>query len=382
MGSDGGIAGAVSHLDCVERLGERTNLVDLDEDRVGSAELDSLLEVLNVGDEEIVADELALRTDGLGESHPAVPVSFSHTIFDRVDRILLDETLEVLDLLCARTDSTLLAFLPGVVVLAVLVELGSSAVHSNRDILTRLVTSLLDGRDDAIESVFDRVECRGEATFVTDCGREVASLENLLEAVEHLSTATETFLEALSADGADHELLESDRRIRVGAAVDDVHHRNGEGVGVGAADVAVKGKTEGSCCCLSDCERDAEDGVSAELRLGRRAVELEHELVDAALIASAKADELRCDDLVNIGHSLGDALAEIALGVAVAQFKSFVDAGGRPGRDGRATKSAVLEDDVDFNRGVSARIDNFPRDDFLNCSVHFIPFFMGKAAIF
>ena len=78
---DGRVAGAVGHLDGVERLGERADLVDLDEDRVGGAELDALFEVLDVGDEEVVADELALAADGLGEGHPAVPVVLGHADF-------------------------------------------------------------------------------------------------------------------------------------------------------------------------------------------------------------------------------------------------------------------------------------------------------------
>jgi len=37
-----GVAGLLGHLDGVERLGERTDLVDLDENRVGHALFDAL----------------------------------------------------------------------------------------------------------------------------------------------------------------------------------------------------------------------------------------------------------------------------------------------------------------------------------------------------
>ena len=63
-----GLAGAVAHdasvtgllggLDGLERLGERANLVDLDQDRAGGAQLDALLEALGVGDEQVIADKL------------------------------------------------------------------------------------------------------------------------------------------------------------------------------------------------------------------------------------------------------------------------------------------------------------------------------------
>ena len=53
-----GVAAAVRQLDRVERLGERADLVDLDEDRVGDAGVDAAGEALDVGDEQVVADEL------------------------------------------------------------------------------------------------------------------------------------------------------------------------------------------------------------------------------------------------------------------------------------------------------------------------------------
>ena len=39
---DGGVAGAVGHLDGRDRLGERADLVDLHQDRIGDALLDAL----------------------------------------------------------------------------------------------------------------------------------------------------------------------------------------------------------------------------------------------------------------------------------------------------------------------------------------------------
>ena len=47
------------------------------------------------------------------------------------------------------------------------------------------------------------------------------------------------------------------------AAVDDVHHRDGENIGVGAAKIAVKGKAKFCRCSLCDCEGYAKDSVCA-----------------------------------------------------------------------------------------------------------------------
>ena len=52
--------------------------------------------------------------DELSEELPAFPVIFSHTIFDRIDRILLNEFLEVFSLL-SRSILRTVGLLPGVV---------------------------------------------------------------------------------------------------------------------------------------------------------------------------------------------------------------------------------------------------------------------------
>src|SRR5580693_5530761 len=54
-----GIAGLVGHLDRAERFGQRTDLVDLDQDGVGAAVSDTVGKPRHIGDEQVVADQLA-----------------------------------------------------------------------------------------------------------------------------------------------------------------------------------------------------------------------------------------------------------------------------------------------------------------------------------
>ncbi len=49
--------------------------------------LDAAREDFRVGDEEVVADELAAGADLVGQQFPADPVLLGHTVFDRDDRI-------------------------------------------------------------------------------------------------------------------------------------------------------------------------------------------------------------------------------------------------------------------------------------------------------
>ena len=142
--------------------------------------------------------------------------------------------------------------------------------------------------------------------------------------MENLSTDADSLSLASSADGTDHELLECDRSVRVSTAVDDIHHRNREDIGVGAAEIPVERDLELSCSSLGNRERNTEDSVSTEVRLGRGAVELDHLLVDSPLLESIHSDDCGSNDIVDVLDSLENALAAVALGIAVAKLKSLV----------------------------------------------------------
>ena len=80
MRDDGRVFVLLRELDGVEGLREGADLVDLDEDRVGRAGRDAFLEELDVGDEEIVADELHFVAEGVGEFLPGGPVVFGAAV--------------------------------------------------------------------------------------------------------------------------------------------------------------------------------------------------------------------------------------------------------------------------------------------------------------
>ena len=202
----------------------------------------------------------------------------------------------------------MVAFELRVVVDAILEELRGSTVHSDGDVLTWDVASLFDSLEDRFDSIFRTVERRSEATFVTDSRAETTIVEYLLQSVEDFSTHTETFAEAASTNGADHEFLEGDRSVRVRATIDDVHHRYRQHVGIGTTDIAVEGDVEVLSSSLSDSERYTEDSVSTEVALGLRTIESDHLHVDLALVEDAHTVELRSDDIVDVFHSLEDAL--------------------------------------------------------------------------
>lgn len=151
---------------------------------------------------------------------PALPVVLVETVLDRSDRILVAELLEVLDLtlvvellavrILRHAVGELLVVVEPLAVLLVC-KLRACAVHSDGDILTRLVASVLDGLADALQGVVDTVELRSVTTLVADSCRQAALLQQLAQGVEDLSTAADSLFLSGEVARLDHELLECDR---------------------------------------------------------------------------------------------------------------------------------------------------------------------------
>ena len=147
------------------------------------------------------------------------------------------------------------------------------------------------------------------------------------------------------------------------AAVDDVHHRHGEHLGVGSAEVFEQRRADGGGGGVGVGEGNAEDRVRAELLFVLGAVEFDERLVQRDLIERVHAAQGGGDVVVDRLDGLADALAEIAFLVAVTQFPGFVLAGGSPAGHGGAALDAAFEMDFDFDGGIAAGIEDFQGAD-------------------
>ena len=114
---------------------------------------------------------------------------------------------------------------------------------------------------------------------------------------------------------------------------------------------------------LRDGEGNAEDGVGAELGLGRSAVERDHGLVDGALHGGVHADDGGGDDFVDVLHSLENALAAVT-GTAVAELESLVLTGGGTGRNGGDADDAAVKGNFNFDGRVATGIKDLPAENF------------------
>ena len=216
----------------------------------------------------------------------------------------------------------------------------------------------------------DEVDCRGvvgqigrETAFVAHGRVELAALEHALEVMKHFAAAAKCVAELFKAQRHDHEFLHVDGVIGVLAAVDDVHHRRGQQAGIRAADVAVQRHLAVPCGRMGRGERDAEDRVRAEILLVRRAVQLQHPLVDRDLVHRIQAHELVGNLVVDIGDGGLHALAKKVRFVAVAELPRLVGAGAGTAGHGGGADRVVVQRDIDLDGGIAATIQNLPGVD-------------------
>ena len=130
---------------------------------------------------------------------------------------------------------------------------------------------------------------------------------------------------------------------------------------VGAADVAVQRQAGGLGGSVQSSQGDAQDGVGAQLALVRGAVELDHQVVQSALVSSVHADDLRSDDLVHGLDRVKNTLAAVDGLVAIATLPSLGLTGGGAGRDQAQALGAVFGVQNDLNGRVAAGIENLTR---------------------
>ena len=77
---NGGVTCLLGKLNRGQRLGQRANLVDLDQNGVSGLAVDAALQELGVGDKQVVADKLHFVSDTLGQLVPGCPVVFGQAV--------------------------------------------------------------------------------------------------------------------------------------------------------------------------------------------------------------------------------------------------------------------------------------------------------------
>ena len=172
--------------------------------------------------------------------------------------------------------------------------------------------------------------------------------------MEDFRAIAQGFPESRRTGRNDHEFLEVDGRVGVGAPIDDVHHGDGQNLGVRTAQVAVQGLLQLGRRRLGKRQGNAQNGVGSQFGLVEGAVQGAHEGVRRGLFRRFQADQGRGDDVADIVHSFGDAFALVAGRVAVPEFPGFMFPGGSSAGDARRAYGSAFQINVRLNGGVAA----------------------------
>eukprot|EP00754_Rhynchopus_humris_P045974 Rhum_TRINITY_DN5459_c0_g1::Rhum_TRINITY_DN5459_c0_g1_i1::g.17314::m.17314 len=351
-----------AHLRRVDRLRDRADLVDLEQERVARVALDRLRDALHVRHRQVVADHLGRALQLLRQDGPRLPVVLTERVLDRDERVLLRPALVRLRELLSGHERARLALEGQVVLLGVLVpHLRRGAVHADLDLA--LVAGLLDRLHQQLQRLLTvlAADGRGEAALVADVHgvHAVLLLQDGLQLVVRLRAHAHRLREGRRAGGGDHVLLERQGVAGVASAVDHVEARHREahaGLVAGKLrQVLVQREASVGRGGLGDGHRHTEDGVGAELALVRGAVELAHELVEGLLVHDALARQGAVQRRLHGVHGLLDTLAQVARLVAVPLLAGLPLARRRTaGHD--APEHAVGGVQLDLHRGVSTGV--------------------------
>ena len=248
------------HLDRVKRLAEAADLVDLDEHAVGNALGNPAPQSLDVGHEQVIADQLNPVARQLAQARPAVPIVFGHAVLDRADRVAIAQAGDVGRELVRIKPSALARQC----VDAVGEELRRRDVKRQCHIDTGLETRDGDRLDEQAQGCFVRIQVGSKAALVTHCSRQAPSAQNPAQRVIRLGAPAQRLAEGSGADGHDHELLQVDVVVGVLAAVDDVHHRRRQHMSVRPADVPIQRHSSRRRSGVRSSEGHRQHGVRAE----------------------------------------------------------------------------------------------------------------------
>ena len=235
------------------------------------------------------------------------------------------------------------------------VPLGGRRIDGDFEILAGAVSCLFNGGDDHPERLFVLLEHRRVAALVAHAGhRNLILPEYGLQRMENLRASAQRVMPAPGRDRHDHELLNVHIVGCMRAAVEDIHHRTRQNLGVASADIAIQADAQRCGCGLGAGQRRAENGVCAKTALIGRAVQRNQQAIDGCLVKGILSRQGQSDFGVHMMDGLRHAFSHVAYRIAVAQLAGFVYSCGSAGRHRSAAKRSIAEQDVHLDSRIAA----------------------------
>ena len=126
----------------------------------------------------------------------------------------------------------LIGFFEDVFFLFAIVKFAGGGIDGDGNLFAWLVASGGDGFEDALHGFDVGFQVWGEAAFVADSRGVAIFLQDRFQAMENLYAPAQGFVKIGGAERHDHEFLDVHGIIGVRATVQNIHHGNGEGIGV------------------------------------------------------------------------------------------------------------------------------------------------------
>ena len=362
VGNDAGIASAFSSFNSVEGFGQGTDLVNLDQNGIANTLLDAFNQTLFVGYKEVVANQLYLFTQLLGELLPAFPIVLGHAVFDGDDGIFSAQICQIIN-----------HFITGLyeafacqIIFAILIELAAGNVQSNHNILTGFIACFFHSLQNYINSFSIAAQVGSKAALITQSSAKALGFQKCLQVMINLCVHAQAFAKGFCTYGHNHELLDIHVVISVLTTVQNVHHGHGQLLRSYAAKIQVQGQTYGRSSGFSHSHGYTQNSICAQTALVRSAIQTNQQLVDFGLSSCFQANNSFCDDVVNIVNCFGNTLAHVAFSITITQLHSLVYTGGCTGGNSSATNSAILQANLNLYGRIAARVQNLTSIYFSN----------------
>ena len=364
MGNHSGHSCLLCHADAVDGLGQGTNLIQLNQDGVRAAQLDALGQSLCVGNEQVITDQLNPVAQSFCQQLPAFPILFVQTVFQGNDRILVCQGLPVLYQL---SGSELLTALR----LYVFTGLGTlpfagCRIDCQNEVRTRHVTAFLNRLQDVIQSLLVAGQVRCITAFIAHAGGKTVCLQELCQLVIYFRAPAQSFAKTWGTGRHNHKFLCINGIGCVRTTVQNIHHRNRQGVSANTAQIAVQRGVQCLCRCFCRRQGYGQNRIGTELRLVFRAVRFDHRLVDSIGIGSIHSHQQVANLVVHVRNRLGYALSAIPALIAVSQLQRFELTGGCAARASRSAHGSVYQMHLCLHCRISSGVNNLSSNDFFN----------------
>ena len=145
-------------------------------------------------------------------------------------------------------------------------------------------------------------------------------------------------------------------------AIENVHHRHRHAVltrlAIELGNMGIERHALGIGCRLGCRQRNSQNGVGAQLGLVVGAIEFEHGIVEATLVAGIHADEPLTDGSIHRSYRLQYAFPQVTGGIAITQFQRFTGAGGSTTGGASNTQGTTFQPHLGLNSGVTTGIEH------------------------